>query len=523
MNWIKGVPIFTRIMAGFGAMLLLLAVGVLLGLAGLQRLHASATQAIDVDVKRAQMAADLRIEILTARRYEKDAFINIDAREKHAGYRKKWQANQDKLMQTVASIGQVAASEEDHKAHEALKRGAQGYAAGFQATLAMIDKGLLGTAEDANRAFEKHKAAVHDMESNAADINERARQAVVAAREPMDARFRTTAAGLLVAVVLSLVVAGTLAVLIARSIRSQIGGELDVAIATTQRIADGDLTHPIVLAPGDRHSLLASMAGMQARLADLVAGIRGSAMQVAAGSGQIASGNDDLSQRTERQSASLQQAAASMEELAGTVSSNADRAGQAAELAAAARQAAEQGGEVVGRVVGAMERIAGSSRKIADINSVIDGIAFQTNILALNAAVEAARAGEQGRGFAVVAAEVRSLAQRSAAAAREIKGLIDTSAEQVNGGSEHAQQAGGSIRDVVERVRTVAELLGEISLATREQAAGMGQVSQVVGQLDQHTQQNASLVEEAAAAAASLNEQASSLVGTVQLFKLQGA
>jgi methyl-accepting chemotaxis protein len=259
---------------------------------------------------------------------------------------------------------------------------------------------------------------------------------------------------------------------------------------------------------------------MQGRLSEVVSQVRQASDSIATGAAEIATGNADLSQRTEEQASNLQQTAASMEQLTATVKTNAETARQAAELAGAASAAAVQGGLVVGRVVDTMNDISASSKKVVDIIGVIDGIAFQTNILALNAAVEAARAGEQGRGFAVVASEVRSLAQRSAAAAKEIKGLITDSVEKVVAGSDLVGEAGQSMSEIVEQVKRVNELIGEMSAATHEQSQGINQVSDAVGQLDQVTQQNAALVEESAAAADSLSQQASRLVDTMSMFKL---
>ena len=318
---------------------------------------------------------------------------------------------------------------------------------------------------------------------------------------------------------LALVVGTVTAVLIIRGVLRQLGGEPDEAATVVRRIASGDLSQPIVLRPGDTDSLLATMQQMQTFLVRVVKDIRSGSESIATGSSQIATGNADLSQRTEEQASNLQQTAASMEEMNATVKTNADTARQASQLSASASAVALQGGEVVGRVTATMGEITEASKRIADIIGVIDGIAFQTNILALNAAVEAARAGEQGRGFAVVAGEVRSLASRSAEAAKEIKGLISHSVQTVEAGSQLVGEAGRTMADIVGQVQRVSDLLGEISAATIEQTSGIGQVNDAVTQLDQVTQQNAALVEESAAAADSLRLQADRLVQTVAVFR----
>jgi len=330
-----------------------------------------------------------------------------------------------------------------------------------------------------------------------------------AAREGMVA----LAAGSALALVLGVVLAVTLTRSVVRPLRR--------AQAAAEAIADGDLAVEVTAESSDElGQLMASMARMAHALRTIVSSVRASSDSIATGSSQIATGTADLSQRTEEQASNLQQTAASMEQLTATVKHNSDTAHQARQLAGGASVAATQGGQAVGQVVSTMNDITASSKRIADIIGVIDGIAFQTNILALNAAVEAARAGEQGRGFAVVAAEVRSLAQRSSGAAKEIRTLIGQSVEQVQNGSALVENAGRSMDAIVLQVKNVNDLIAEIASSSVEQAQGIGQVGDAVTQLDHVTQQNAALVEQSAAAAESLKHQAAKLAEVVSVFKL---
>jgi len=295
------------------------------------------------------------------------------------------------------------------------------------------------------------------------------------------------------------------------------------AIVIANAVASGDLTTRIeTVATNETGQLMRALKGMNDNLVDLVGKVRSGTDSITTASGEIASGNSDLSQRTEEQASSLEETASSMEELTSTVKQNADNARQANQLAAGASEVAVKGGAVVGQVVQTMNEINESSKKIVDIISVIDGIAFQTNILALNAAVEAARAGEQGRGFAVVATEVRTLAQRSAAAAKEIKELISASVDKVEDGTRLVDEAGTTMDEIVSSVKRVTDIMAEISAASQEQSAGIEQVHQAVTQMDEVTQQNAALVEEASAAAESMQDQAQSLTQAVTVFKLSG-
>jgi methyl-accepting chemotaxis protein len=309
-------------------------------------------------------------------------------------------------------------------------------------------------------------------------------------------------------------------VFLTRGVERSLGGDPAYAVEAARRIAGGDLGAEVVVRAGDDTSLMAAMKSMRGALAGIVTQVRSGTDLIATASSEIASGNLDLSSRTEEQASSLEETAASMEELTTTVRQSAENARQASALAESAAGVAGRGGEVVARVVDTMEAIKTSSSKIVDIIGVIDGIAFQTNILALNAAVEAARAGEQGRGFAVVAGEVRSLAQRSAQAAKEIKELIGDSVEKVGDGARLVLDAGATMEEIVASVNRVSAMIGAISSATQEQGAGIEHINQAIAQMDQVTQQNASLVEEAAAASEAMQEQAAKLAQTVSVFRV---
>ena len=347
---------------------------------------------------------------------------------------------------------------------------------------------------------------------------------VIAATQHTAAEEYATARNLMIgSSIVALLVAAASGVLLTRSLVRQIGGEPAYVVAAADRIASGDLATDIAIGAGDTSSILFSMKRMRDSLSVIVGNVRGGTDTIASAASEIAAGNQDLSSRTEEQASSLEETASSMEEMTSTVKQNAENARQANVLAASASEVAVKGGAMVAHVVDTMGAINASSRKIVDIISVIDGIAFQTNILALNAAVEAARAGEQGRGFAVVATEVRNLAQRSASAAKEIKQLIGDSVEKVDFGTRLVDEAGSTMQDIVASVQKVADILGDIGLASQEQESGIEQINVAIGQMDAVTQQNAALVEEAAASAESMQQQSVRLAEIVAVFKLQAA
>ena len=379
---------------------------------------------------------------------------------------------------------------------------------------------MLGSSGEFRRQQDAFFAAINDMLAHQQVRATETAQATEGKSLAAGRQMLSLALASLLLALASLLLGALVAWAITRRIKGLLGGEPAYAAQVTQEVAKGNLAVNVQLRRGDTTSLLASLEAMRASLAGIVSQVRHSSESIATGASQIASGNADLSARTEEQAANLEETAASMEQMTATIQQNVDTVRSASGLAQSASATAVHGGEVVHGVVSTMEDITHSSRKIGEIIGVIDAIAFQTNILALNAAVEAARAGEQGKGFAVVASEVRSLAQRCANAAKEIKGLISESVGKVAAGSRQVAEAGSTMNDIVTQTHRVAELISDIGAATQEQSQGVTQVSDAVQQLDQVTQQNASLVEESAAAADSLNKQAAQLVQLVSVFRL---
>ena len=500
------------------SLVLLTAVGAL-GYVALDRSRSTLQELFARQVQTLTDMAELRTGLGHLRRAEKDIIINFNNAVEVQALREGWSRQLDALRKSMAQVREVQAGNVEFTGalDKALAEVGQ-YEGGLVPIFDQIERALLDGA-GAGAYAERFKAHMDTTDALLASLATQARGHMEEARAALDQRTATMSTLIAAAVLLGLAVLVPLTLFSVRSITQS----LEQARALAERIAAGDLSHAVQSRQRDEiGSLVAAMGRMQDALRTLVGQVQQAAGSIATASDEIALGNQDLSQRTEQTAASLQQTASSMELLTGTVQHSAESSRQASGLAANAAEVAVRGGAVVAQVVQTMGEISDSSRRIGDITGVIDSIAFQTNILALNAAVEAARAGEQGRGFAVVASEVRSLAQRSADAAKEIKALIGASVERVEGGSRLVAQAGETMTEIVASVRRVSDIVAEITSAAAEQAGSIGQVGQSVSHLDQMTQQNAALVEESAAASHSLRDQAGRLTEAVSRFKLQG-
>jgi methyl-accepting chemotaxis protein len=514
---LHGMPVGRQLFAAFGVVLMLTAALGGMALLGLRSVDETSITLSEKWVKGVGDLSDARALVTESREFEvkhsrtADRSYHSEYEEKMAGAAKSLAALRERYQARVEGAAETEQFEKFSKALAA-------YRASQERVVKLgRDKQQQDAADIADgassMAFDETVGALNALIQFNYDGSEAAAQHV----ETVYKRARTMVLALLA---LALAAGTGMAVTITAHLRRQLGGEPSTAVAVARAVAQGDLSTPIRLRAGDSDSVLAWLQAMQQGLAEAVSNVRRGSEHVANASGEIAQGNQDLSSRTEQQAGELQQTASTMEELGSTVRNNADNARQASQLAQGASAVAIKGGNVVGEVVQTMKGINDSSRKIADIIGVIDGIAFQTNILALNAAVEAARAGEQGRGFAVVAGEVRGLAQRSAEAAKQIKGLITASVERVEHGSSLVDQAGSTMQEVVASIRRVSDIVGEISAASNEQSAGVEQVGQAITRMDRGTQQNAALVEQSAAAAESLKQQAQQLVQAVAVFKL---
>ncbi|SPA02766.1 MCP: Methyl-accepting chemotaxis protein, chemotaxis sensory transducer [Cupriavidus taiwanensis] len=522
MHWFNQLRVTTRLVAGFLVVAVIGAVMGLLGVVNMGRMADWTGKIYHDDLRALKAVQDANINLVYASRSQ-IALLSASTMGERT-------VEKEQIAKSLAAmderIRQVSGAFEKPEG-KALVKQYQDLSPAFRARMEkyveLVSKQPLDTSQFESQVFSESADLLKDSHALEAVMlqmvkrrDDRARNNMEEARSVYD-ETRLWMLGLVLG---GLALSVLLGVLLARALSRQLGGEPAYAAAIAARIAEGDFSTPVTTRAGDKSSLVYAMQQMQAQLSRMVRDFKASAESIGSASREIAAGNNDLSQRTEQQAASLEQTASSMEELTSTVRQNADNARQASGLAANASDTALRGGEVVGRVVQTMDEINDASKKIVDIIGVIEGIAFQTNILALNAAVEAARAGEQGRGFAVVAGEVRSLAQRSANAAKEIKGLIGDTVERVDNGSALVGQAGKTMDEIVQAVKRVTDIMGEISAASAEQSSGIEQVNQAVAQMDEVTQQNAALVEEAAAAAGALEEQASRLQSAVATFRL---
>jgi methyl-accepting chemotaxis protein len=514
---IKDIKVSTRLGLGFGAVLLMLTIAIGLSIFNLSKLN-EGTNAIVTETypKVIQAQSIMNDNNKIARSLRNALLIRDDAKAaKELGVVEGKRKDIDASMKKLEALIQ---SGKGHELFDALKTSR----APYEQALAEVMR--LRSADDIDGAVEHMLTVMRERQlANMAALDAliaHQSNAMEDARVHAEDTYQHARKLQLLLGTLAVLLGAAGAVLISRQLLRQLGGEPGAVATIAGKIAGGDLAVAISTRPDDKTSLLFAIRAMRDSLADIVGQVRSGADSIVTAATEIASGNLDLSSRTEQQAGSLEETASSMEELTATVKQNSENARQANALAQSASDIAVKGGTVVSDVVRTMGEINASSRKIVDIISVIDGIAFQTNILALNAAVEAARAGEQGRGFAVVASEVRTLAHRSAAAAKEIKLLIDDSVSKVGTGTQLVGDAGATMEQIVAAVKHVTDIMGEISTASHEQEAGIEQINHAIAEMDTVTQQNAALVEEAAAAAEAQQDQAQQLVQLVGVFKL---
>jgi methyl-accepting chemotaxis protein len=514
MNKLGDLKIGTRLGAGFGLLIFMMVAMIVIAMLRFGQVGEVNDRIIEKDWVKAEAADLINATTRANARRTMELLIVADVAQL-ATIKESIASNKKAIDQALETLDKLIYLPEGRRLLAQLTEARVKYVASFTKVAKLVDE---RNTEEATRVMNSETLPALDaMQEPITALTELQKKIVVASSDEVRSSIASARVLMLTLGALSLLIGVGLAYWITRSITRP----MSEAVNIVRTVAAGDLSSHIVVRTHDEcGQLLQALQDMNGSLVTIVNQVRQGADSMATATSQIAAGNLDLSSRTEEQASALEQTAASMHELSSTVKQNFESGKHANQLAEAASQVAVKGGAVVGQVVQTMEAINASSRKIADIIGVIDGIAFQTNILALNAAVEAARAGEQGRGFAVVASEVRSLAGRSATAAKEIKDLIGASVTNVSEGCKLVEQAGSTMDEIVVHVRRVADLMGEITAASQDQTMGIDQINQAIGQMDQVTQQNAALVEEAAAAAQSLEHQANTLVDAVSIFKL---
>jgi methyl-accepting chemotaxis protein len=516
----KNMRVGTKLIASFLFIAIVGGVVAAIGIVNMGKMNAMTDRMYHNDLLGLSYVKEANIDLIDAGRARGNFLLSTTPEER--------KTNRERTMMLLASVTTKIDAARPLFSAEKAKALLSEYPKISKDYEAIVSKSLdLGEAEDMHQRSPALTAALLEArrQSNALDemfetLTKIKESRAKATSDEAATLYETSSVVMAIMIAVSVLAGMVLGMLITRGITRQLGGEPAYAADIAGKIAQGDLTTTVATKPNDATSMLFAIKTMRDSLTNIVGRVRAGTDTIATASSQIAAGTLDLSSRTEEQAGALEETSSSMEELTSTVKQNADNARQANSLAASASKVASQGGAVVSKVVDTMGEINESSRKIVDIIGVIDGIAFQTNILALNAAVEAARAGEQGRGFAVVASEVRTLAQRSAAAAKEIKVLISDSVSKVDTGTKLVDQAGTTMHEIVESVKRVSDIMREIETAATEQTTGIQQINQAILQMDQVTQQNAALVEETAAASESMQRQASSLSQVVSVFKL---
>jgi methyl-accepting chemotaxis protein len=501
---------------------LIVAVGAT-GYWGIGTISAGTDKMMKEEAKIAEHSARVRANVLGLRRYEKDILINIQDLKKVEEYEKKFKDQRDHLAQRIEALRQVVVLPKDKDLVKQMAADLDSFGAGMTGIIEKIKTGQITTTTDGNKAVGEYKDPIHRLEKSGDDFSKEGYARMAATQVVLSGRAQSALWTMGVVALVAVVTGIALSMLISRSITAALKRVVEF-LQDLQDLAEGqgDLTKRLEVKTRDELGELSEWVNtFMEKLHDIISQAKGAASQVAAATQQLSAASEQLSSGAQEQASSLEETAASLEEITGTVKQNADNAREANQLAVGSRDVAEKGGQVVVEAVRSMTEINRSSKKIADIITTIDEIAFQTNLLALNAAVEAARAGEQGRGFAVVASEVRNLAQRSATAAKEIKGLIQDSVAKVEAGSELVNKSGETLNEIVSSVKRVTDIIAEIAAASQEQSTGIDQVNVAVTQLDQVTQSNAAQTEELSSTAQSLAAQAQQLQALVGGFKVE--